>query len=360
MMPTFLNVRRIVRMVAIPVLVTATTVVSVSSPAHAAPVQLSYVILPHEDDEWSTWSLVHGSTSNYKVFIYMTSGEQTGACNSTSNPSGGPRWYQGPGSPVGQPNYSEIDPAQGQWNEATQAVPGGTWSAACSNARRLSTRNFLNDRAAQDGALPAGFPATHSLTTCFAGNTAAGVPPSRTDGGNLVTVGANCVRVYNATNGNGKLLFFDMGDGDLTKEEVLWAIQKVQANKTTLGIPNLPHLNAIGAFRNGVMGGTCEFYNHGDHLAVHQALWTYDMDIGRQYGRTCAADPDSLPANGGRTNTIPAATQSHNFSMSGATRVGPGERRYGWLTSTYWSDPAQNRTAPEQIFSQTQSFWGRF
>jgi|JI9StandDraft_2_1071091.scaffolds.fasta_scaffold137145_2 hypothetical protein len=314
------------------------------------PVQISYVVSPHPDDEWSTWSLVDNSSDNYKVFIYMTRGEETGACRKINEASAGPYWYQGPASPVGQPNYGEIDPANSQWSNAS----GGRFSTNCTNARRAANRNFLNDRAAADPSLPGAF--TSSTTGCFTGNTSAGLPPRREDNG--VVTNQFCYVMYNAPNGLGKLIYLNLGDGDLLKEEVEWALLRVRNNKAALGIPNLPDVNAIGAFRN-LLNPSCMVYDHPDHRAVHDALWIYDMNIGKQYGRTCSTDPDSAPPSG-RTNTIPAAAQYWAFQMSGNTRVGLFERRYGWLTGSYWSDPVNSYVLPDYIFAPTQAFWSRF
>ncbi len=316
--------------------------------AEAAGTQNSYVAMPHPDDEWESWSLIYGSTSNYKVFIYMTQGEQSSACLRTNQTSSaGPYWYQGPSSPVGQPNYGETLPAAPPWSTS-----GGQFSAACKTSRKVSTRQFLNDRASKDSAIPS-FSSTESSAICFSGNTLAGVPPRRDDAGTLIT--SNCATYFSSTNGYGKLIFFDLGDGDLTKEEVQWAITKVKSNKSSFGIPTLPDVNAIGAFRNSGVYSGCAVYNHADHVAIHQGLWNYDMDMGRQYGRTCSTDPDV--AAGGRTGVIPSAQQSDNIAMSGNTRVGPLQKIYAWLASTYFDSTF---TCTDCLFAQTQPFWSRF
>ncbi|MGI8874033.1 MAG: hypothetical protein ACR2KP_06850 [Egibacteraceae bacterium] len=44
--------------------------------------------------------------------------------------------------------------------------------------------------------------------------------------------------------------------------------------------------------------------------------------------------------------------------MSGNTRVGPFQRRYGWLASTYWPD--SGFASSNSIRARTQHWWGRF
>jgi hypothetical protein len=316
------------------------------TPAAAAPSRISYVVVAHPDDEWSGWSLVTGSTGNYKVFIIMTRGEETGACTTGStNGTDGRYWYEGPDSPVGQPDYAEINPL-GTGGNPWQ----GQWTSACSNARRYATRRFLLDRAAKDSAIPSGLSYLGRFE--FSGNTRAGIPPQRNDGGNVYT--SNSAVAYSSSNGMGTVIFFDLGDADLTAEEVEWAVLAVKKNKSALGIPtDLPDYNGIAAsFRNAVYSD-CEAYDHRDHKAVHVAFFNYDMNIGRQYGRTCTTDPDRY-----RTDSLTSAEHGGNWEMSGSTRIGPGRRRYGWVVDGIWTSTKVCET--NCSFSRTQAFWSTF
>lgn len=133
-------------------LLTIASVLVPVAPSDAAPVQISYIVAAHPDDEYSLWSLVTGSTGNYKVLIYLTQGEQTSACMSASETTSyGPYWYQGPSSPVGQPNYGEINP------RGTGTSWAGRWTTTCRDARRRGTQAFYNDKATTDSAIPSGF-----------------------------------------------------------------------------------------------------------------------------------------------------------------------------------------------------------
>lgn len=88
-----------------------------SPPAAAAPSAISYIVSAHPDDEWATWGLVKGAANNYKVFVFLTQGEETTHCQTAASQSGlalanrtGPYSYQGPDSPVGQPDYANTVP----------------------------------------------------------------------------------------------------------------------------------------------------------------------------------------------------------------------------------------------------------
>lgn len=323
--------------------------VAVPPRAEAASTLISYLVMPHPDDETGVWSLVTGSTDNYKVIIFMTEGEASSACRTAAEGTGGgPYWYQGPSSPVGQPNYAEINPRGTGAN-----LWAGRWTSTCSTARIESTLSFLEAKAAADSTAPGNFPSAGSPsgTFSFSGNTSAGIPPRREDNGNTYT--SRTARVYNATNGRGKVIFFNLGDGDLKKEEVRWAIAAVRANKSALGIPNYGERNALGAFRNNVSGIGCDVYDHPDHASIHTALFTYDMIAGRQHGRTCSNDPDVDPT---RTASIPLQEHYDLRAMSGNTAVGIFQRRYGWLAATNWS----SNFDADHMFARTQYFWSRF
>lgn len=304
--------------------------------ASAAGSQLSYIVMPHPDDEWGGWSLIANSTGNNKIFLFATNGEQTGACSPE-----GEAWYEG--------SYGETQPSNPPWNA------GGRFSSACMASRRSSTLGELNDRAATDPTLPT-FVGASPSTKCFSGNTRAGIPPQRKDDG-LLAYTSNCAVVYQSTNGYGTAIFFDLGDADLTKEEVEWAVLAVKNNKSYVGVANLSDHNIIGGYRNAVNYGTaCAVYNHTDHQAVHAALWNYSMGVTVRWGRTCTNDPDASASNGGRTSTVSSTDQSSATAMSGSTRVGTLQKRYGWLIDGYWTSIY---TGYDKQWSSTQAFWGR-
>jgi hypothetical protein len=59
-----------------------------------------------------------------------------------------------------------------------------------------------------------------------------------------------------------------------------------------------------------------------------------------------------------RTKSVTTAEHNQVKEMSGNTRVGPFQRRYGWLASTYWPD--SGFASSNSIRARTQHWWGRF
>lgn len=310
------------------------------------PVQLSYVVFPHPDDEYEGWALVDNSTSNYKVFVMMTRGEETSGCLPASAAVGGPHWYEGPNSPVGRPDYNERMPVPNPWS--------GKWTSACKQARVESFRTFLETMAASDVSLPRA--PTSRGRFCFGGMPSDGLAPTVVDytdanGNGGVASESRCADVW--SNSVGAIVMFDLGDGDLRPAEVIWALQQVRANKAQLGIPALPELNVIGASYYNTQYTNCATYGHTDHRAIHTALWNTNLGAGPQYVRTCTSDPD-ITNTGGRISSVSDATHARTFQMSGNTRLGPNPRIYGWLNV-----PNVIPTTSDSLYGQRQGFWKR-
>jgi hypothetical protein len=313
---------------------------ALSTTAQAAtPTQLSYVLFPHPDDEYEGWALIDNSTSNYKVFIMMTRGEETSGCLPASAGIGGPHWYEGPNSPVGRPDYNERMPVPNPW--------AGKWTSQCRQARVEAFRTFLETMAASDVSLPRA--PTSRGTFCFGGMPSDGLPPSVDDNG--VIRESRCADVW--SNSVGAIVVFDLGDGDLRPPEVIWALQQVRANKAQLGIPALPEWNVIGASYYNTRYPNCDTYGHTDHGAIHTALWNTNVGAGPQYVRTCTSDPD-ITNTGGRISSVSDATHARTFQMSGNTRLGPNPRIYGWLNV-----PNVIPTTVDSLYGQRQGFWKR-
>lgn len=324
-----------------------------SPPAAAAPSAISYVVSAHPDDEWATWGLVKGAANNYKVFVFLTQGEETTHCQTAASQANrplaertGPYSYQGPGSPVGQPNYGEQSPGS-PW--------GGKNTAECKAGRIAAAIEVMRDRARSDPTLPNVDVDSGVKTLTNPATTREGLPPRRNDNG--VDYTSRSVRVFSSSNGNGKVLFFDLGDSDVRPAEVEWAVKAIKANKALLGISSsFTDYNGVAAFSNtGAIAG-CAEYGHADHRAVHDAFFNYDMDIGRQYGRTCTTDPDS-----GRTTDIGSSFNQQHFAAASGSRTGPFQRRYGWLARGGWtSDWWQLTNGEEAHFYHRHGYWARF
>ncbi len=335
---------------------------AISSTASAAPVEIEVVAMPHPDDEMEAWSQIQGSTGNYKVFAYFTRGDETSYCDPSSFSA----------------SYS---PSLGE--TPTPYTPTGKWSSTCYQSRINSTLNFLNRMSTIDSAIPGGF-SSSSYSTITLPDIGA-TNPGHVDNG--VFIADRTVRVYNSVTGKGemgKVLFFNLGDGDLTKAEVVWAIKSIMGQRTTLGLPTLPFYAMIGPFSHTTANNyaQCQTYNHVDHYAIHDALYNYDFGMPKpsfQAAATCAADPD-YTANP-RTGWISTAAYNGAFAVNATTRYRDGffQKDYGWLngndstssSSTYpgmgWYANPSNTTQistgslnANSPFMKYQTFWQRY
>lgn len=285
----------------------------VGSSAIGAKTQLQYIVTAHPDDEIGGWSLIERSPANYPVFIVMTQGEQTSYC--TADGRAANQTALGEAAPVGNP-YA------------------GKGTKACKTARIASWHAFLDSMAKMDPTLPS-------------------APPLR----GSFTVDGRPFDVW--ANEKGARVVFDLGDGNLTPEEITWAIQTVRARRSQL-FPKLKEYGVIGAsYRN--VDPRCPIYDHPDHRAIHRALFDTDQKTpGPQWGATCAHDADA--ARAGRVNEIDEDVFEYMMGVDApeidperypnAARRGAFQIHYGWLTTHYW--PA---TGPS---SRRQTFWTRF
>lgn len=97
--------------------------------AQAAPSGMSYIVLPHPDDEWQQWALTETSPGNYQVFALMTQGEASGYC----------------------------------------VANGGKGSQECKDKRLASWLGFLTDMSAADPSIPGDWlaPVTYQGVTAW-------------------------------------------------------------------------------------------------------------------------------------------------------------------------------------------------
>lgn len=296
----------------------------------SAPTSVSYVVSPHPDDEFQGWSLVEDSPANYKIFIVLTEGEETGFCT--------PDTYVEIG--YDEPFERPADP-----------VPTGRWTQSCSTARLTSWVRYFKGMSATDPTLPG------ALTDLgergpFA---ATGTTVCRRDRGNDDTCDAfdRTARVWRDSQGRGALVAFNLGDGDLTTDEVVWAVQTVRDNRGALGLNStLPEHNIIGATFSNRTYPNCVVYDHADHYSVHSALYNHDFGVNYQAGATCRSDPDA-----DRFETVTPSSVDAAFDMNGNYRVGAHNNNYGWLHSG--SYPV-DRDGQGSLFHSEQSFWTRY
>ncbi|WP_423916535.1 hypothetical protein [Candidatus Poriferisodalis sp.] len=289
--------------------------------------QMSYIVVPHPDDEMQAWSLIEDTTGNYKVFIMATRGEQTFYC--------------------GSPGYDE-----GTGEIAPDPWPAGKWTPSCESARKNSFFGFMEHMAAGDSGLPSSY-------------TYEGVK------GPFDTLGTEICRYDDAddngacvpdltaevwTSPMGAVVWFNLGDGDLTLDEVVWAVTTVRDNRRSLGInDSLENHNLIGAsYWNGTYSG-CSDYAHSDHLAIRDALWHTDFDMGYQAVPTCRFDPAVS-----RSQQVSYDRFHEAFEASRTTRIGAHPVHYGWMLGGepgYWPGAYEGQDIE---FHRNQHFWIRF
>ena len=295
-----------------------------SSEVSAERTSLSLIVSPHPDDEMQAWSLIENTPEQYKVFVFLTRGEQSGFCA------------------AGAPGY---DPDTGE--QPPSPAPEGRWTSSCVDARVASTNSFIEQMGATDPGVP------DSLSS------SAETVPFPADGTSVQRCDTTCgaERSADVFDGGaaGTVIYFDLGDGDLTSDEVRWAVDNVLQNRSLLGIPELTWEHLIGASYTNSQNSDCFSYPHPDHQAVNEALWEHDFaGVDAQYGASCASDPAvSVVADVSETAFLDA------FEISDGTRVGHHTRNYGWLHDTYYAGDFSTSTQNE-LFHRHQTFWRRF
>lgn len=297
---------------------------------------IEYFVQAHPDDEIGAWSLIQRSTTRYPVLVLLTRGEETSYCTS-SGAAGNERAF-GEAAPPGD-------------------AYRGKWSSGCREARVQSWHRFLDAMADYDASL-----SKPPFRGRYVASGSAGVSmPSRVDADGRV-VESRAFEVW--ADEKSARVVFDLGDNDLTPDEVTWAVQAVRARRRAL-FPRIAEGSVVASsYRN--VDPRCDFYDHHDHRSVHVAIFgTNQGTPGPQLGRTCIHDPDV--ANGGRIVDVDADIFEKAMAVDApaidperypnARRVGAFQIHYGWLMENYWP---VTRGAGEGLISQRQAFWSRF
>ena len=321
---------------------------------------VSYIVVPHPDDEMQAWSLIEDTPGTYKVFIMLTRGEQTAYCDS-------PGLDEGTGEAAPTPR------------------PHGRWTASCEQARVNAFFEFMAAMAPGDSGLPSSFD-HRGITGPFDSMGSAICRHDGTDRDrdrNRNHDGADhdddCLVDLTAevwTSPLAAVVWFNLGDGDLTAEETAWAIATVRDNRAALGIDSMLEVarpdaaeapegqqggarptkqRLIGASYWNSMHPGCFVYEHDDHLAVREALWNIDFGLGEQIVATCASDPDASLSASVTPDRFDAA-----FETAGSQRIGAHLVHYGWLWSDspgYW---AGDYSGQDELFHRRQSFRVRY
>lgn len=291
--------------------------------------QIQYVVISHPDDEVGSWSMIQRSTDNYPVFVLLTRGEETGHC---ADPSGG---YE-PTLAGGQPS-GELAPSP--W-------PTGRWTNSCTRARLGSWHRFLDAQADIDSTLD------RRAEMVAHGQLRAAIEPGDPTPIRVDQGASRTTDYYDLWVGpRSARMVFDLGDGDLTTDEVVWAVRTARRTRLAL-FPLTSEYGAIGASFYNASYPDCFRYEHRDHRAVHVALWNTDLGLRAQWGRTCASDPDA-----NRTDEIDRDVYDYTFGVEAdGYRSGSFQQHYGWLWEEAWARGDLDVVGPT---SRRQSHWRR-
>jgi hypothetical protein len=335
-----------------------------------------YVALAHADDEIDGWSMLERRPpTDYVVWVLMTHGRTTLSCETAEEASSesdeywdkytfiegmgetstgkwprrtGPYRYQGPNSPVNEPNLSESDPYGDPWQ--------GLGTDACGDARVASWHWFLDGMSA----LTPNLPSMDIGEDPWADDDFRGehCPPGRTWNGasSHPLKQTGCVDVWADENGARVVLdlpempAFEPGyvpPAEFTAQDVADALRVVRAKRGEWGIPVLPEAGIMSGamYAEGLKDNgdpLCEDYNHPEHKMVADAVRYIDMGAGPQYGvAVCDAHPYLHGAEKIVAPQNPATVVGANLVVlvnGHEHRVGPYVKHYGWLLETYGFD----------------------
>src|SRR6056297_1799835 len=230
---------------------------------------VTIVVAPHPDDEFQGWgSLPDGRQAGDVVYVFLTQGEQTAFCE------------------AGLPGF---DASTGEGLPSPE--PEGRFTATCRQARINSTLRFLERMADADPSSP----------VIESGPVVGGPFPAddaglcRLDGGDECIPVPPTVDVYTA-DGAPAVLIFDLGDGDLSTDEVEWALRTIITERDALGIdPSRPFGELVAASYATGGESECYVYDHPDHLAVAEVVREIDMAaFSSQVIPVCASEPGAV------------------------------------------------------------------
>lgn len=326
-----------------------------AQPAETPRLEMFYSVAAHPDDEGSGWAMVAHRPQTYVVMVTVTQGERTAFCKTaeesrpTRDPEAangtiveglseadgeGPFGYQGPDSPVEEPDKGERHPLGNPWK--------GKGSRACKNARIASWHWFLDEMALTDGGLP---------------DMGVASDPEDDDSyeGRFCDTGVGCAKVW--TTEEGARVAFDLGDrgfpyednpDPMTSDDVTAALRALRANRAKWGLPALPERGVLANtyYYTGTAVPLCANVDHPDHEAVLKAIYETDQHAGPQFGAACRADA-RYQAHPGPALAQNPATMVRAMLINPLTeeRIGPYVRNYGWLYGTYTFD-----TAPQNVY----------
>lgn len=324
-------------------------------PAHAAALksQVTYVVMPHPDDEFEGWSLVQNSPDNFPVFILMTHGENTGYCTPTGVDSAGPY-------PYALDEAGELPPNPAPLGPRSNSLDNGL---TCGEARLNSHIAAQNNQSLYDVNL--------QPLALINPSAQSGLSPASYG----CSIGDTTFQEWVGGTSNAELIF-NVGDGNGSSGCVTWAIQTARQWKSSFSVTaGLPEFAVIGAayYSNGDSG--CLTYQHPNHAAVWSALTGTDQGVPHQWTAGCGATANGVlgTRTGVINSTIWLANMAVNpVNIAGTAGIGNLQQNYGWdfvynldndcESSTLCYDPAvkSGQLAPSgqvgELYMQTQYF----
>ena len=292
------------------------------------PAKVMYVVAPHPDDEFMAWSLIENTPDTHKVFVMLTRGEQTYYCD----------------SPAYDARYGATRPDP--W-------PTGRWSPSCERARINSFFGFMEAMGAADDGLPESYDSLGVLDP-FVDGAQITCRRDSLDSGTGECITDLTAEVW--TSSHATIVWFNLGDGDLTAREVRWAISTVLSNKDALGIDSrLSDSGILGAsYWNGLGYSGCSAYANSDHRAVHIALKTTDFEVGWQAAPTCGADPEAV-----MKVSVTESGYLRAFGKPPDSALGAFFVNYGWLSGGEKYGHPDDPHGQHTNFHRHQTFWIR-
>lgn len=367
-----------------------------ASPAQAVTTSkqsISWIVSAHPDDVMSGYSLVVGSSANYPVFVTLTRGEGTGYCKNDFATNINVQYYPG------------------GFDRADHLSP----EAGCKGARMASLNNWLDDQSDHDaylndyvrgedpshgynmtkhvdlvpmGGYDDGAPTIDGQDTCNPGwapcvdpdgnHIYANIPQNpnersstphnlndeaATDNPDYTVNAQTAIWYVGATSAR---VEFDLGDGNVTDDEILWALAYARSKIGTY-LPDLPEYAVVGATYSNVQSAysACVENSERDHRAVHEAIYAnriipQDGLVHPQYAATCGYGT-SVSTSHATAGTDPEVNRINDVGYSYYhLNMDPGglfQNRFGWLSNGDWPSGAY---ATDNYWPQYQSFWRSF
>jgi len=301
----------------------------------ASMLPIRYLLAPHPDDEFAIWSMAQDPT-RYPVLVVLTQGEKTGACA-----GGGLQAERGERAPSPQPFAAKLTPT-------------------CAAERVDSLLAFLHDMGAVDPRWLSLRDRGEHVATDAPSDTPTALAPSP------CPTPPACARdaTYHLWVGDtAALLVFDLGDGDVTTADVVWAIATTRHARGAF--PTQIEGDIVGMGYHNTIDTNFVGYDHPDQNAIRTVLTHDDLGLpGGQYSRTYPDDPDrtmTVAVDAAVFATATAVTPGPVDPVANpdATRVGALQVDYGWLAfpNGYWY---AEKLPVHSFYSQEQDFTKAF